>query len=333
MAYGSIIGQTSEGFSKDEILTSSTANKFGLSDAAVPNDVFDFLGKFNQHWWRRRREQSIINGYSLTVGEANFHDDYNYIGASGNQELTYSIQYSESINIDSNGVISLVNPKTVSGSYYNPTPFEILSGKYFLPYYLASHNTTKIQYAEPNQRPVQRYGTYNGYYYLYFPKIKTEFHVVSKQGDWEYITSPDRFAYPDNSEKDGYTYEYLGIPYDNIKATPRISIGYYNGTNKYGKDFPNRITFDFKPILLAVSTLAAYRDIEQAFKYAPLVGFEFWFVPHTWGRQNFEMPSGSSSDGLNKAKWVDNTTLEWYSENSSLGQFNGNYGYYYIAIG
>ena len=333
MAYGSIIGQTSEGFSKDEILTSSTANKFGLSDAAVPNDVFDFLGKFNQHWWRRRRNQAIINGYSLTVDINSGVENYNYIGASGDEQSTYSIQYSESVGVDSEGAVYLVNPKTVSGSYNDPTPFEILSGKYFLPYYLASHNTTKIQYAEPNQKPVKRGGTFSGNYYLYFPKIKTEFYLAQKWSDWEYMTSPDRSAYPDNSEKGGYIYEYLGIPYDNIKATPRISIGYYNGTDKYGKDFPNRITFDFKPLFLCLykSNFGSDAVITLQDKYSDFC--DFMFMLPVWNSESFEMKGYKSNYLMNTAKWVDNTTLEWYAESSSSDQYNSKGVYYYIAIG
>ncbi len=333
MAYGNIVGQTSEGFSKDEILTGATANKFDLSDAAVPNDVFDFLGKFNQHWWRRRTEQKAIDGYSLTVDGTNFYNNFNFIGFHENPSFTYSIQYSESVRANSDGVVSLVNPKTVSGSYNDPSPFEVLSGKYFLPYQQRSSETVKIQYAEPNQKPVKRSVTFNNYYYLYFSKIKTEFHSTTKFGGWEYVTSSDRSAYPDNGEKDGYTYQYLGIPYDNIKSVPRISIGYYDGTGKYGKDYPNRITFDFKPTLLAIHSLGLYSNIENAFQYGSPVVFQFWFMPHTWNRQSFEMPIGGSSGSPNKAKWVDDTTLEWYSEEGALEQFNYGYGYFYIAIG
>ena len=45
---------TQEGtpLNKANLLQDSVAKMYGLSELAVPNDVFDFLGKYNLHWWK-----------------------------------------------------------------------------------------------------------------------------------------------------------------------------------------------------------------------------------------------------------------------------------------
>lgn len=51
-------------YTKDKTLTSSVKSLFGLSDTAVPNDVFNFLGKFNTHWWRVVEGSNVFYTYS-----------------------------------------------------------------------------------------------------------------------------------------------------------------------------------------------------------------------------------------------------------------------------
>ena len=45
MAYGAILGQTSDAFTKTQTLTSATAALFGLGTDAVPDDAFALLSK------------------------------------------------------------------------------------------------------------------------------------------------------------------------------------------------------------------------------------------------------------------------------------------------
>ena len=37
---------------KANLLKTPLLKSYGLSEAAVPNDVFAFLGKYNLHWWK-----------------------------------------------------------------------------------------------------------------------------------------------------------------------------------------------------------------------------------------------------------------------------------------
>lgn len=51
----------------------------------------------------------------------------------------------------------------------------------------------------------------------------TTYHYA---GDWEYIQSSNRNAYPDSGTQDGYEYKYLGVPYQQMSQTPNgILIG------------------------------------------------------------------------------------------------------------
>ncbi len=256
MAYGNIVGQTSEGFSKDEILTGATANKFGLSDAAVPNDVFDFLGKFNLFYWKRRMAERIIKGVPVTNDDNSGVDDYNYIGHGDTKVREFSVKYSESISFDSNGNAVLINPQTVSGSYENYTPFNILAGKYYIPQNISQY-TVHPNYAKPGQIPIKRSGTFNREYYLYFREIETRLHEETAYGDWELLSSQNEKEYPTSGIHDGYEYQYVGRPYDKFIYIPKIATGSYIGTGTSGKDNPNELTFDFVPKFLAIWNIIA----------------------------------------------------------------------------
>ncbi len=251
MAYGNIVGQTSEGFSKDEILTGATANKFGLSDAAVPNDVFDFLGKFNLFYWKRRTAERIIKGVPVTNDNNSGVDDYNYIGHGDTKTREFSVKYSESISFDSDGNAVLINSHTVSGSYENYTPFNILAGKYYIPQNVSPY-TVHPNYVKPGQIPIQRSGTFNREYYLYFREIETSLHEEIAYGDWELLSSQNEKEYPTSGIHDGYEYQYVGRPYDKFIYIPKIATDSYIGTGTSGEDNPNELTFDFVPKFLAI---------------------------------------------------------------------------------
>ena len=47
--------KSSQKFKQDGLFSAATAALFGLGSDAVPDDVFAYLGKYAQHWWRRRK--------------------------------------------------------------------------------------------------------------------------------------------------------------------------------------------------------------------------------------------------------------------------------------
>lgn len=84
---------TQEGtpLNKANLLQDSVAKMYGLLESAIPNDVFAFLGKYNLHWWRRRRINTagtIGEWEYLFSADSNAHPksgivsgyEYEYIG-------------------------------------------------------------------------------------------------------------------------------------------------------------------------------------------------------------------------------------------------------------
>lgn len=68
---------------KQTLLQDATAAMFGLSDEAVPDDVYAFLGKYNQHWWER------ANSGDTEFVQSSNRNAYPDSGVSGNYEYTY----------------------------------------------------------------------------------------------------------------------------------------------------------------------------------------------------------------------------------------------------
>lgn len=99
----------------------------------------------------------------------------------------------------------------------------------------------------------ERFSVLNELYRYWWKRIKAQKVSVSTEiSDWEYVFSDSRNAYPDFGEKDGYEYQYLGVPFENAREGTKISIGSYIGTGKYGKSNPNRIVTGFKVRMLMI---------------------------------------------------------------------------------
>lgn len=89
-------------FAKETMLTDSTAALFGMSDEAVPDDVYAFLGKYNQHWWER------ANSGDTEFVQSSNRNAYPDSGVSGNYEYTY-------LGIPFDNAVTA--PKIEAGSY------------------------------------------------------------------------------------------------------------------------------------------------------------------------------------------------------------------------
>ena len=135
-------------------------------------------------------------------------------------------------------------------------------------------------------------------------------------GDWEYIHSSSRSAYPDSGTSGGYEYEYLGVPLDNAVNGVKIETGNYVGTGTYGEDNQNVLTFDFVPRLVVVTTEPYCLDLEKGF---------IWKGEETVG--------STGTVGYMKFQ-VSGKALSWVSLTSAAKQLNvSGTSYYYAAIG
>ena len=321
MAYGNIVGQTSEGFSKDEILTGATANKFDLSDAAVPNDVFDFLGKFNQHWWRRRTEASH---WEIQL-EKKTNELVALIGGTGG---TLTMNYSNEVTISNNGEISLVSPTEGRLNYSGAeSTLKRRQNSYITlkadNYEASTWLDGKIAYIPQNANITYLRETSASAYYLRADVEIAKAAYINEDSDWEYVTSSNRSAYPDGGEKDGYVYQYLGVPYDNIKAVPRIATGSYKGDGNVRKQMS--ITFDFVPKMVVVKPY--YTDPNRQLNGYTLL----------WIEGLKAVPIHMSTSGLSNTNvdvTIEGTTIKWFNGDSAKYNLNlKNETYCYFAIG
>lgn len=243
---------TQEGtpLNKANLLKDDTAALYGLDASAVPDDALAFLGKYNQHWWRRRTPSY----YEAVVGEYAPQAICQYASFVGASAKTATIYYSDNISIDSAGEITLVDPVTTTVSYDTYTNANVLSGKYFRYYLLEDYatgtNLSGIYLADlgtasrANNVYVgssEEYGmnvTFNG------APLTSE---RIEEGTWEYLRSSERNAYPDSGTSDSYEYEYLGIPFENAVTAPKIAAGSYVGTGVSTQSEPITLEFGFAP--------------------------------------------------------------------------------------
>lgn len=300
--------QVGDPLNKATLWSDATAALFGLGVGSVPDDGFAWLGKYNQNWWRRREYKPT----EILFGEA---EDIK-VGWSSSPHSSWPVLYSEDITISGSSV-SLKDPKTLYVSYLEYTEANKLKGKYFLEY-----DSTTVCYVEPTASDATRSGGY--YVYINGKKIQS----VSQghpTGEWEYVQSSSRSAYPDSGEQDGYEYEYLGIPFDNAVGALKIETGSYIGTGTFGKDGPNSITLGFSPSIVLLSRLEAGDDM------IGVLFFDKRFI--TFGGFSFVPVAGNlTTVGLVGKILPDKNSISWYS-NSPSNQFNvSGITYMYRAI-
>ena len=326
---------TQEGtpLNKASLLKDATAALFGLGTGAVPDDVLAELGKYKQYWWRRRT-RSVIEKRTDITGEVQVTRD----SSQGRQ-----FYYSKNISFDSNGNVSLVSPVTLDGFASSSSAASTLgdSLKPYLdnvPYYISSDIVDGKIYYVPTGSGIG-YSTVNpGYitFGLYRYSSKTFYMVLSDQslsdvkvpaqlvkgvvqiGDWQYLQSSNRNAYPDSGIQDGYEYEYLGVPFDNAVSVPKIDTGSYTGTGTAGSSNPNSLTFEFVPKLVFV-----HKSSDGRYQMCAINGDSDCVSRHV-----------GSSQYVVKTVW-ENKKLSWYNtDDSASTQLNESGAVYnYIAIG
>lgn len=307
---------TQEGtaLNKANLLSDATAAMFGLGVDGVPNDAFAVLGKYNQHWWKRR-----FNGYKQKITE----------------EATVSAiegYYSSEYTFDSQtGKYTLVSP-----TYYSSLTSSI-RGKYFIDILQVPGGggitavATGIHYAQPDATIDLKTGRIG-------PCTRYLSNYVLEE--WEYLRSNNRDTYPDSGIVDDYEYVYLGKPLDNTIAPTRMELLSYAGTGSVGSSNKCSLTCDFSPKAIiylgyAYSSgfypvgRAAYNGlwivVPETLQIYPKFGSGTGFTDET-GYNNLQYAFGSTSE--------DGKTVYWYNTNSAAYQLNtGGYTYYFLAVG
>lgn len=297
-----IASQVDGVYNKQEVIKDATKSMFGYGSSAIPDTIFQWLGKYNLHWWRRRTVQAVL-GEAATVMA--------YSSSGSNSGTAY---YSDSYIINGNGEIELVNPSTVNIGYVYYTGYNTLKGKYFYTTGTGQMLNGRIWFM-PSDAPNATRGDDgpNGYYVNI-----TAAELTLLNGDVEYITAPSQDAYPYSGYADGYLYEYLGIPFENAVNGAKIETGSYIGTGTYGSSNPCSFAFDFVPSLLIISSSDGSAYL-MAFNYGNQAGLMM---------TNGSWYAFSNNNANIKFTW--DKTVSWYSTKSALIQLN-NSGTEYVV--
>lgn len=326
---------------KANLLTDDTAALFGKDSAAVPNDIFDWLGQYNTHWW------------SALHGEASYGYEEKRTDITKNHfimdETDITIYFSSEISIDqTTGAISLVDPQELfienskSGMTEGAAALAAIAPCYITGLYgndgkvfYLPEGTTSAPYAGPDGCAIY-YDLYEdanyGYMYLSYggepcAQLVTASVFSIAAGETTYVNSTDPDAYPNGEIVDGVTYAYLGVPLQKFPAMPQIATGSYVGTGVYGKSNPNSLTFDFEPKLVIITGKArsaeGYYQTMFVIKDAE-VATVLTYTPDVYASQQV-------------IAWSDNTLIWYFNGTGDVDSYNqlngGGITYHYIAIG
>lgn len=316
---------------KATFLKDATAALFGLGPGAVPDDVLAELGKYKQYWWRRRlpageryvevqsditdaialfspyvETSQVIYSKQLTIDQNN---GTAALGAAltlpktSGQELAEAIVANAPLYVSVSGTIYCIPDGATAGAGSNPS----------------FNNSTIMYYTSSNKD----YVYINGSGSPLGKTVATEKKLIPA-GDWEYLQSSTRSAYPDSGTQDGYEYEYLGIPFDNAVKGMKTDIGSYVGTGTYGADNPNTLTMKFEPKFVIFWQGSIGSSVVDVYSTNPFY----------WIYNGDKMFPTSSTNNYNCFVTLNGITLTWYSPRNKYAQYNDETKeYHYVAIG
>lgn len=293
---------------KETLLKDATAALFGLTAAAVPDDVLAWLGKYAQYWWQRR---------SNTVTTKANYSYYMVSGATDYESAGATTVYYASAYTVVNDRFVLTNPSSVDVYYNRYMRADVCKGKYCM----SNSPSGYSMYFVPSTATVQRAedeGSSGTTYDVYFDGCT--YYTVTI-GQWEYVQSSNRNAYPDSGTSGGYAYEYLGVPFDNAVTAPRIETGSYTGTGSSGSSQKNTLTFDFVPAVVIIT------EVSQISFYPGNVLVN--------GQTDSNGIGSITSSGGNYAMTVDwaDKKVSWYAGEADRQLNKSGVTYYYFAIG
>lgn len=324
------------------------ANQFVNLQGKNSNDIFNYLGKYCQYWWKKYFEGQVIE-YSENKSHIeqdtlifNFASDNTYDIPSD-----FIIKHSKNIIINENGV-SLKDAQTTTITFSKsdyPWIDECVSSiQKFLndnkPCY-CSFLDNKVYYL-PSNSTVNSYnpqtidvkytdGDYTKSYdiYLQYTKFTSGYtpnpaELVSyttntyNKTEIQYVNSTNQSQYPDGKKIDNWLYTYLGIPLENIVEKTQFACGTYVGTGASGSSSPNALQFSFSPKIIFI-----IGDNQNA-------GF---------GIYNGSIYSLYDTSGLSETTW-NNKSISWFTKDSYSNnvrpkiQFNvSGRNYYYLVLG
>lgn len=221
-------------------LSDEIMSKFGSNISAQNlQAVLNYLGNYSMYWWRQIIPGTPSVEVTNTVGGAL------NVPASGGSN--YDLQYSDSITINNQGIVSLVSPSNTIINYNTSSSAieNIISNKYWRS---SSDSNTPISYG------FYAYESYSSSGYSY-KALRGYQLYINKNETITYVQSSNRNAYPDSGSQNGYSYMYMGTPLENSISAPKMMLTNYigNGNSSSSNTTVVTIQTDFTPYLVIVS--------------------------------------------------------------------------------
>lgn len=315
---------------------------------AAFNARFGKLNELYEYWWARRLPAGTRYVEKLTdVTDA---EDF---------ARDETVSYSPTISIDqSTGEISLVNASTLAvnnGNAHSGAAAQTLCDaapcyvqtKYGL-FYLPENADQGYQktlywgdYSTGDNDPIYGIIAYNkedilkryeagGNNGVWARTVSAQLENIPA-GEWEYVHSPDRSAYPDSgTDDDGTEWQFLGAPFENARGAVNVKFGSYIGTGTYGKSDPTSLTFDFAPRFIALFRYSGELALSTTVS-TKAVGVTAPLTTEFQKSVCFVAYINSKYTYMKKSE--DGKTLTWYSEYNASYQWNSADTHYYLAIG
>lgn len=307
---------TQEGtaLNKYNLLKDATAAMFGMGGGAVPDGVLQYIGKYAQHWWKRK----------ALVTATRYKEKQTEVTGLGSVRVKFynsGAKVAEEVNVDPiSGEISLVNP-------YTPITTNDYKGHYFLGKAVVSSDGGTETY--PNGVFYIENASYRGtdtegieYYGGDTNFVTAEAYQVDVGGT-DFVQAPNAEAYPHSGSDGSFEYTYLGQPWENAVLPVKIASGSYVGTGGYKESAASSLTFDFAPKFLAINVDYNNKSGASVAIIRPDAYTNYAHVATIWGNVNSQL--------IGK---VSGKTVYWYSTDSANNQMNASgYTYHYVAIG
>ena len=287
---------------KVNILKDSTIQKYINANLNVPDDVFNYIGNYAEYWWRR-----------TSLGTTKYREKQTLSTSSDSSKTLTGNYYYDSVNVDEDtGAVTVNGAGTIIDMTTKSELVSALKNKYLVVESTIIHIESTVNNGVGFSINKQGVASVIAEYY----SVVTAESYLIEAGIVSYVHSTDRNAYPDSGDYNGFNYEYVGIPFENMPGAPRIEMGAYVGAGNYGSSNSNSLTFGFVPkiviITIAESSSATYG------------GFTW-----VYGDKSGNVASSST---LVKLTWNENA-LSWYGTTADK-QLNGRgKTYHYVAIG
>lgn len=153
--------------------------------------------------------------------------------------------------------------------------------------------------------------------------------VTDETGAETYAQSANRNRFPDFGTRDGVSYVYLGVPFQNSVDIRNTVVGSYVGNGEYGSANRSSITLPFVPKLLIV--IPDKRVISQGL-HINISTFEMMWVEGL----SEETIGTSTLDGTEYKRFfaLNDNEISWYATDDAASQMNtSGTKYCYFAIG